>query len=192
MNSNTFDTVRIVYPLLNIGRCEGDGNVNEQGWDRMGTGMLSNEEIVEYYRQDAVKLFRYLNWLESKGGKQVSTIYGADGIADNSVPFPVYDSTLLRFVKEADMTCFMDRNYVYVYSRKRLKNTKDELRFIKNATIRDMDDLAGILSHYILGGRTKARLWSEGVTYGIYYAVLSKMKELIEFWDGEKVNHLQN
>ena len=32
----------------------------------MGTGMLSNEEIVEYYRQDAVKMFRYLNWLESK------------------------------------------------------------------------------------------------------------------------------
>ena len=32
----------------------------------MGTGMLSNEEIVEYYRQDAVKLFRYINWLESK------------------------------------------------------------------------------------------------------------------------------
>ena len=153
----------------------------------MNTGMLSNEEIVEYYRRDAVKLFRYLNWLEAKSGKQVSTIYGGEGIADNSVPFPVYDSTLLGFVKEAGNTCFMDRNYVYVYSRKRLKNAKDELRLIQNATIRDFDDLAGILSHYILGGRTKARLWSEGVTYGIYYALLTKMKELIEFWDGERV-----
>ena len=57
----------------------------------MGTGMLSNEEIVEYYRQDAVKLFRYLNWLESKNGQQVSSVYGAEGIATNSVPFPVYD-----------------------------------------------------------------------------------------------------
>ena len=47
---------------------------NEKGWEIMGTGMLSNEEIVEYYRQDAVKLFRYLNWLESKSGKSVSTI----------------------------------------------------------------------------------------------------------------------
>ena len=61
------------------------------------------------------------------------------------------------------------------------------MRLIKNATIRDMDDLAGILSHYILGGQTKARLWGEGVTYGIYFALLSKMKELIEFWDGERV-----
>ena len=158
----------------------------------MGTGMLSNEEIVEYYRQDAVKLFRYLNWLESKGGQNVSTIYGAEGISTNSVPFPVYDGTLLGFVKEAQNTCFMDRNHVYVYSRKRLKTVKDEMRLIKNATIRDMDDLAGILSHYILGGQTKARLWSEGVTFGIYFALLSKMKELIEFWDGERVEHPQN
>ena len=158
----------------------------------MGTGMLSNEEIVEYYRQDAVKLFRYLSWLESKSGQKVSTIYGAEGISVNSVPFPVYDGTLLGFVKEATNTCFMDRNYVYVYSRRRLKTAQDEMRFIENATIREMDDLAGILSHYVLGGRTKARLWSDGVTYGIYFAVLTKMKELIEYWDGERVNHPQN
>lgn len=155
----------------------------------MGTGMLSNEEIVEYYRQDAVKLFRYLNWLESKSGQSVSTIYGAEGISTNSVPFPVYDGTLMSFVKEATNTCFMDRNYVYVYSRKQLKTVKDEMRLIKNATIREMDDLAGILSRYILGGRTKARLWSEGVTLGIYFAVLSKMRELIEFWDGERMKN---
>ena len=66
------------------------------------------------------------------------------------------------------------------------------MRLIQNATIRDMDNLAGILSHYIMGGRTKARLWSEGVTSGIYYALLTKMKSLIEFWDGERVEHPQN
>ena len=158
----------------------------------MGTGMLSNEEIVEYYRQDAVKLFRYINWLESKNGQRVSSVYGADGIATNSVPFPVYDSTLLSFVKEAENTCFMDRNHVYVYSRNRLNSAKDELRLIQNATIREMDDLAGILSHYIMGGRTKAKLWSEGVTTGVYYALLTKMKTLIEYWDGERVEHPQN
>ena len=158
----------------------------------MGTGLLSNEEIVEYYRQDAVKLFRYLNWLESKSGQKVSSVYGAEGIDTNSVPFPVYDSTLLSFVKEATNSCFMDRNYVYVYSRNRLKTPQDEMRLIQRATIREMDDLAGILCHYILGGRTKARLWSDGVTYGIYFAILTKMKELIEFWEGERVEHPQN
>lgn len=153
----------------------------------MSTEMLGNEEIVEYYRQDAAKLFRYISWLESKSGKQVSSIYGAEGIATNSVPFPIYESTLMSFVKEAADTCFMDRNYVYVYSRHRIKGVQDEMKLIQNATIRDMDKLAGILSHYILGGRTKARLWSEGVTLGVYLAILSKMKELIEFWDGQRV-----
>ena len=112
----------------------------------MGTEMLSNEEIVDYYKEDAMKLFHYLSWLESKMGQRTSTVYGADGIATNSIPFPVYDSTLLSFIKEADKTCFMDRNYVYVYTRNRLKNYRDELRLIEKATIRDMDKMAGIMN----------------------------------------------
>lgn len=158
----------------------------------MGTEMLSNEEIVDYYKEDAIKLFRYLTWLESKSGKSAYSIYAGEGIATNSVPFPVYDGTLLNFVKEAEKTCFMDRNYVYVYSRNGLKSSRDELRLIQKATIRDMDKLAGILSHYIMGGRTKASRWSEGVSNGIYLAILSKMKELIEYWDGQRVEHPQN
>lgn len=154
----------------------------------MSTEHMSNEEIVEFYRQDACKLLRYLGWLETKTGQSTYNTYGAEGIAENSVPFPVYDGTLMNFVKEAQSTCFMDRNYIYVYSRNWLKTSRDELRLIETATIRDMDKLAGILSHYILGGQTKARLWSEGVTNGVYLAVLSKMKELIDFWDSEGVN----
>ena len=158
----------------------------------MGTEMLSNEEIVDYYKEDAMKLFRYLSWLESKMGQKTSTVYGADGIATNSIPFPVYDSTLLSFIKEADKTCFMDRNYVYVYTRNRLKNYRDELRLIEKATIRDMDKMAGILSHYVLGGKRKASLWSEGVTTGVYASVLKKMKDLIEFWDGQRIKSTQD
>ena len=158
----------------------------------MGTEMLSNEEIVDYYKEDAIKLFRYLTWLESKSGQSACSIYAGEGISDNSVPFPVYDGTLLNFVKEAEKTCFMDRNYVYVYSRNGLKTSRDELRFISRATIRDMDKLGGILSRYIMGGRTKASRWSEGVSGGIYLALLQKMKELIEYWDGQRVEHPQN
>ena len=58
----------------------------------------------------------------------------------------------------------------------------DELRFIENAQITDMKTLADILSSYIVRGRTKGVVWPEGVNNGVYYAVISKMKELIEFW----------
>ena len=61
------------------------------------------------------------------------------------------------------------------------------MRLIQRATIRDMDKLAGILSRYVLGGRTKGKLWSEGVQNGVYVAVLKKMQGLIEFWEGNMV-----
>lgn len=153
----------------------------------MGTGTLSNEEIVAYYKQDVKKLCRYVSWLESKSGQQMHSNYGADGIATNSISFPVYDGTLMNFIKEAQTTCFMDRNYVYVYSRNGLKTSRDEMCLIQRATIRDMDKLAGILSRYVLGGRTKGKLWSEGVQNGVYVAILKKMQGLIEFWEGNMV-----
>ncbi len=149
----------------------------------MRTDQLSNEEIIQYFRADAERLFRYLPWLQNKSGSAACTKYNDERVTANSISFPVYDSTLLAFVKEADKTCFMDRNHVYVYSRKRLKTEKDELRLISRATIRDMDDLAGILSHYVMGGRTKAMLWSEGVQNGVYLALLLKIKEIFEFWE---------
>lgn len=153
----------------------------------MGTENLSNEEIVEYYRKDLTALLKYLPWLESKLGQETSSVYRGNGINENSIPFPVYEGTLLAFVKEAEKTCFMDRNHIYVYRRSRLNNSMDELRLIQQATIRDFDKMAGILSHYILGGRRKAVLWSEGARNGVYVNILKKSKELIEFWDGQKV-----
>lgn len=149
----------------------------------MRTDQLSNEEIIQYFRPDADRLFCYLPWLQNKSGSSAYSNYSDERISANSITFPVYDSTLLAFVKEAGNTCFIDRNHVYVYSRNRLKTDKDELQLIHKATIRDMDKLAGILSHYILGGRTKALLWNEGVQNGIYLALLLKIKELIDFWE---------
>ena len=158
----------------------------------MKTDQLSNEEIIDYFRQDAEKLFRYLPWLESKSGCSTCNIFKEEGIAQHSIAFPVYDSTLLQFVKEAGDTCFIDRNHVYVYSQNRLKTCRDELRLIEKATIRDMDQLGGILSHYILGGRTKALLWSEGVQNGIYLALLKKIKEILTFWERDCFAGKQN
>lgn len=149
----------------------------------MRTDQLSNEEIIQYFRADADRLFRYLPWLQNKSGSATYTKYSDERVTANSISFPVYDSTLLAFVKEAGNTCFMDRNHVYVYSRNRLKTEKDELRLISRATVRNMDDLAGILSHYVMGGRTKALLWNEGVQNGVYLALLLKMKEIFDFWE---------
>lgn len=148
----------------------------------MVTDTMTAFEVLNMYRHDVNKLAEYLEWLEVHSGKTVSTKYTADGVAEHSAPFPVYDSMLLMFIKEAEGTCLMDRNYRYVYSRNRLKNTQDELDYINQATILQMAQLGGILSNYVLGGRTRARLWSDGVTSGVFYQAVKKAKELVDFW----------
>ena len=152
---------------------ENDGSVNEN----------SVEDIVARYRPELAKITPYLTWLKDNGKNEVAQSYSNSDL--KSMPFPVYNSTLLAFVKAAQATSLMDRNYVYVYSRNRLNSAKDELLFINDAQITDIDDLAGILSKYILTGMTKGAVWAEGVQNGVLYSVVKKMDDLVRFWGME-------
>ncbi|MBP5153280.1 MAG: hypothetical protein ILP13_10270 [Lachnospiraceae bacterium] len=135
------------------------------------------------YREDVEKLLKYLPWLEQKAGNDVSRIYDEDGLSGSTISFPVYDSTLMNFINEATASGLMDDNYQYAYSRNFIRNVADEKAAIERATVTDSEVLTGILSRYVLGGRTKGRLWSEGVSEGIFLLVLKKMKKLLEIWD---------
>jgi len=148
---------------------------------------LSRDELVAKYKTVIEPLLVYLPWLMQVSGNTVGSIYSGEGIGENSLAFPVYDSNLMRFVKDVGKTELMDRNYPYVYSGKRLKNASDELKAISEATITDMNVLNGILSKYVMGGRTKASLWSEGVKNGVFLRIFEKYKEIIEYWDGKSV-----
>ncbi|MCM1267913.1 MAG: hypothetical protein NC302_08415 [Bacteroidales bacterium] len=141
------------------------------------------QQVVNEYRPDVEKMARYLPWLESKMGTSVQQSYTGSGVEENSISFPVYDSTLMSFVKEAQRTKLMDRNYRYVYSRCRLRTLQDELRIIEKCTIREMDVLKGILSKYVMGGMTKGRMWSEAVETGVFLSVIKRMKANLDFWD---------
>ena len=141
------------------------------------------KKVVQEYKQDVERLIRYLPWLEEKSGSNVSETYTGSGITEHSVAFPVYDSTLLGFVKEVQRTNLLDRNYRYVYTRNRIVTCQDELRAISHSDITLMDVLKGILSKYVMGGMTKGRMWSEAVRNRIFLNVVKKMKDNLEFWD---------
>ena len=151
---------------------ENDGSVNEN----------SVEDIVSRYRPELDKITPYLRWLGDNASNDVAQRYSNSDL--KSIPFPVYDSNLLAFVKACQTTNLLDRNYVYVYSRNRLNTPKDELLFIGDAQITNMDDLAGILSKYILSGMTKGSVWAEGVHNGVLYNVVKKMDDLVKYWGG--------
>lgn len=144
----------------------------------------SPQDIVNRYRGMVETLSKYLRWFKENENKAVDQSYSGSNM-DKTMPFPVYDSTVLSFVKDAQATGLMDRNYVYLYSRKNLQTWKDELEYIANADIMQLDDVNRILSKYVLGGQVKAGMWSEAVQRGIFEHAVSRMKEVIELWDHE-------
>lgn len=141
------------------------------------------QQIVKEYRAKAEPLLRYLPWLEQKEKGKMMNMYSGEGIGEHSLAIPVYDGTLMSFVKEAQRSGLLDRNYVYVYSRNRIRTVSDEKRAIEQAELKSFEILTGILSKYILGGMTKAALWAQGMEEGIFLALVQKMKDILEYWD---------
>lgn len=145
--------------------------------------MEYRQQLIREYKQVVLPLLRYLPWMEQHAGKAASTSYDGNQLSEHSVAFPVYEGTLLNFVREASKSSLMDRNYRYVYTRNRIRNHADERKLIQNATITEWDNLRGILSYYVLGGMTKGNMWSDAVEEEIFYLILRQMKEIIEYWD---------
>lgn len=144
---------------------------------------IYRQEMLNKYRTAMGDLFRYIPWLEQKVGAKMVQNYTGDNQPSNSVPIPVYDSTLLGFVKEMQRTGLMDRNYVYVYSHKGITNEQDELRVINEVEFKEIEVIFGIMAKYVLGGMTKGVLWSKAVENGVFLQGLKRIKELLDVWD---------
>lgn len=140
-------------------------------------------ELSGQYKEALAPFLRYLPWFEEHAGMKTGSSYNGSLDGNNTMSFPVYDSTLLSFVKEAGKSSFMNRNYAYIYSHRRIKTPEDERRAIKTATIREWDVLCAILSKYVLGGNARAYLWTQAVQESIFYLVLEKMRDIVEYWD---------
>ncbi len=137
----------------------------------------TSEKTRAQYMKDVDVLVKYLPWFDKIRGKAVQKVY--DGEKDFKViQIPVYDSNLLSFVKEADKTALITKNYPYVYTRLRLKTAEDELNAVNNAHLKDIETLKGILSKYILGGKSKAYVWREGIENGVLHAIVKRLKYL--------------
>ncbi len=144
---------------------------------------LDKEHIaqwVEKGKQDVAPLLKYLDWLKENNGKDVSTVYDGRENGNNTMSFPVYDATLLDFVKEAGESGLMDRNFVYVYTEYELATPEQERQAIADAAMEDWKILCGIFTRYVRGGMTRAYLWTQGMQEGIFYLTLAKMKEVLE------------
>ena len=146
------------------------------------------ELITEKYAADIQKLSRYITYFENKRGSDVASDYSGEQ-GESQLKFPVFDSTLLAFTRDAADTALMDPNYMYRYRQYRISTAPAEKAAIKNAKLKDIDLLRGILSRYVLEGRYKSRRWIEAAERGVFYDVLVK---LVEFYEFVKTDHQMN
>jgi len=144
---------------------------------------IYRQELMNRYRRSMEGLFRYLPWLEEKSGEKMVHTYQGDNMPQCSVAIPVYDGTLLSFVKEMNATGLMDRNYVYVFSRYGIHTEQDELRMIERTELKEIEVIFGIMAKYVLGGMTRGILWSKAIENGVFYHGLKRIKELLDVWD---------
>ncbi len=138
---------------------------------------------INEIKKSVMPLLKYLPWIKKHSGVSASHNYKTDEMEGSTISFPVYDPTLMEFVKLAEKSDLMDKNYRYVYTRNRIKTYEDERNAIKKADINSFGVLRGILSKYIIDGHAKGILWSEAVKEDIFYLILKQMKSIIEFWD---------
>ena len=139
----------------------------------------SIEYYMDKYERPVRALSSYLNWLEEHMNVRTDSVYSD---SETVMPFPIYDSTLMAFIKQVQNTGILDRNCVYLYTRRRINGVKDELDFIEKARLQDMDDLWAVLSNYVIEGMSRGAKWSEGVSSGIFYHVIRKMLDLLITW----------
>ena len=142
----------------------------------------SRDEFLEMFKQDVIRLSKYIPWLEDKSGDDVSKNYQDGNKMDHTLTFPVYDSILLAFLNDASTTVFMEKNYQYFYTKNHIHDYQDEIAMIERADIMHMDILQCILSRYVFGGMVKAYLWKAGVDHKIFVTVLKKARQIVEFW----------
>ena len=94
------------------------------------------EELMKKYRDISQSLLRYIPYFEQKKGQKNYQIYQGEQNT-NSVAIPVYESTLLSFVKEVQRTGLVDRNYVYALSRNGIRTHEDEMRALDRVEFKD-------------------------------------------------------
>ncbi len=148
-----------------------------------GQDKLSKKEAIHMYHDDVHRLLKYLPWFETTLGRDLTRYYSGDESEKGFLSIPTYDPTLLSFVKDAQKTNLIDKNYQYIYARQHIRTKEDEWKAIEQTKITDLSPIIGILSKYVLRGMTRASEWNDGVKNEIYYRSLKKLKELIETWD---------
>lgn len=134
--------------------------------------------IIEEYSADLKKLLVYLPYLRKQQNSVKQNFYEGEH-GQKVVPVPVYDSTLLAFMKVAKTTKFVHRNYPYAYRRYKMETPEKEKEAMLKAKVSDIDLFRGVISKYVLEGMSKSVMWTIAANEGIFVTALECLDKLI-------------
>ncbi len=138
------------------------------------------QQYVKKYDADFKKLEPYIAYFEEKASQAIAHDYDGEQ-GQTTMAFPVYDGTLMSFVRTAQKTVFMDRNYFYAYTKRRIKTSKQEEEALAKATLKDEDFLNAVISKYVSEGMRKTGVWQDAVTRKLFLTALKKHKENLDY-----------
>ena len=155
--------------------------------ENQNTQITERDIFIDKYKDDVAALVKYLPWLESAASRQVATDYDGS-LGSSTLVFPVYDGTLMQFIRTAQSTSLMDRNYPYAFRRYRLSTPDDIRNTVKNASYKDDALFRGVLSKFVMEGQRKSGVWQEAVQQQYFLSVILRMKELIEIVHNQRLD----
>ncbi len=150
----------------------------------MDTQKAYRNSVIAEYLGKLDPLFKYIPYLKSKEGAQTRSLYTGDNNSLKSIAVPVYDSNVLAFVKDAQKTGLMNRNYIYAYRKVGMNTPDNERLFISGATFEDLSAITDIITRYVLEGMSRSTMWQIAVEEGVWLHALLKLKELLEIHEG--------
>ena len=143
--------------------------------------MTRGQKYIHDYEESIMTLYRYVPYLTERGGKDISQEYDGS-LGRSSMSFPVYDGTLLSFVREIQKSALFDRNYVYAYSKRRIRTPEQEEKAVKDAAFADIDMLRAVLSKYAVEGMRKTGVWQDAVERKLFLTAIVKLKEFLDYY----------
>lgn len=139
---------------------------------------LCNQLYNAVTRTSIEKLYAYIPFFETATKENVCNWSGGEKLGKNSftMPYPEYDSTLNKFIKEVYKTNLIRYDYLDFINKYGLYSCREMVGAINDA---DLELLKAILTGYVRQERFNDGLWVNAVEDKVFLNILKRLREIV-------------
>ena len=139
---------------------------------------LCNELYLSLVKNSIEKLSHYIPYFETATKESVCHWGGGEKLGENqfTMPYPIYDDTLVEFIEEFYKTNLISYDYLDVIESRGLKSTNEINNAIDYA---DIELVKAILTGYVRQERFCDGIWVDAVRDKVFLKILKRFCELL-------------